>query len=99
MYVPAEAGGETLYTKSEAALVGQTLHKILRTFSVALILLFSPITACQHHQVTLQTLGVNRMSSNFPDQPEQNQEVKASYCSDSALSPSAVSRRWLDSNG
>lgn len=68
MYVPAEAGGETLYTKSEAALVGQTLHKILRTFIVALILRFSPITACQHHHVTLQTLGVNRMSSNFSDQ-------------------------------
>lgn len=70
MYVPAEAGGETLYTKSEAALVGQTLHKILRTFIVTLILLFSPITACQHHHVTLQTLGFNWMSSNFPDQTE-----------------------------
>lgn len=61
MYVPAEAGGETLYTKSEAALVGQTLRKNLRTFIVTLILLFSPITTCQHHHVSLQKLGVNRI--------------------------------------
>lgn len=99
VYVPAEAGGETLYAKSKAALVGQTLHKILRTFIVALLLLFSPITARQHHHVTLQTLGVNRMSSNVPDQPEQDQEVKASDCRGGKLSPSAASRRWLGSNG
>lgn len=63
MYVPAEASGETLYTESEAALVGQTLHKILRTFVVALILRFSAITADQHHHVTLETPGVSRTSS------------------------------------
>lgn len=60
MYVPAEASGETLYTKSEAALVGQTLRKNLRTFIVTLILLFTPITTCQHHHVSLQKFGVNR---------------------------------------
>lgn len=88
MDVPAEAGGETLYTKSEAALVGQTLQKILRTSIVALILLLSPIAACQHHHVTLR--GESAVVKLF-----LSQEAKASFCS----SPSAASRRWLDSNG
>lgn len=90
MYVPAEAGGETLDTKGEAALVGQTLHKSLQTFIVALILLFSPITARQHHHVTLQTL---RVSGDFAEQTQQNEEI------DVTLAPSAVSRRRLGSNG
>lgn len=55
MYVPAEAGGETLYMKSDAALVGQTLEEVFGPFIISLILLFFPIAACQHHHVTLQT--------------------------------------------
>lgn len=65
MYVPAEAGGETLYMKSDAALVGQTLEEIFRPFIISLILLFFPIAACQHHHVTLQMLRVNRTSSTL----------------------------------
>lgn len=56
MYVPAEASRETLYMKSEATLVGQTLQKSLWAFVISVILLFFfTVTACQHHHVTLQS--------------------------------------------
>lgn len=55
MYVPAEASRETLYMKREATLVSEALEKSLWTFIISLIL-FSPVTACEHHHVALQSV-------------------------------------------
>lgn len=55
MYVPAEAGGKTLYVESEATLMGQTLQKPLRTFVIPLLLLVVfPVAAGQHHHISLK---------------------------------------------
>lgn len=59
VYVPAEAGGETLYVESEATLVGQALQKHLRPFVISLLLLLVfPVAARQHHHVTLRSVQV-----------------------------------------
>lgn len=84
MYVPAEAGGKTLYVESEATLMGQTLQKPLRTFIIPLLLLVVfPIAAGQHHHISLQ-LGTDggsavvaevQHSSGRDPQAQQHAEV------------------------
>lgn len=54
MNVSAVACREALNMKSEAALVGQAPHQLLRAFIVCIVLLCFPVTAHQHHHVALQ---------------------------------------------
>lgn len=67
MYVPAEAGGKTLYVESEATLMGQTLQKPLRTFVIPLLLLLVvfPVAAGQHHHISLKKKTKNKQETRI----------------------------------
>lgn len=54
MYIPAEAGGKTLYVESEGTLMGQTLQKPLRTFIISCLLLVFSVAAGEHHHISLE---------------------------------------------